>query len=95
LPVTAIAADYRPGDLVTWDLGNNVPHIGIVVDQKSPETGRYLVVHNIGRGPEMEDVLLPLQPDHDLDEIIGLGIVWSRQIWHIREWTFRIAAITF
>jgi uncharacterized protein YijF (DUF1287 family) len=58
LPVTAIAADYRPGDLVIWDLGNNVPHIGIVVDQKSPETGRYLVVHNIGRGPEMEDVLL-------------------------------------
>ena len=49
LPVTAIAADYGPGDLVTWDLGNNVPHIGIVVDQKSPETGRYLVVHNIGR----------------------------------------------
>ena len=58
LPVTAIAADYGPGDLVTWDLGNNVPHIGIVVDQKSPETGRYLVVHNIGRGPQMEDVLL-------------------------------------
>jgi uncharacterized protein YijF (DUF1287 family) len=57
LPVTAIAADYRAGDLVTWDLGNNVPHIGIVVDQRSPETGRYLVVHNIGRGPQMEDVL--------------------------------------
>ena len=56
--MTAIAADYRPGDLVTWDLGNNVPHIGIVVDRKPPETGRYLVVHNIGRGPQMEDVLL-------------------------------------
>jgi uncharacterized protein YijF (DUF1287 family) len=39
-------------------LGNNVPHIGIVVDQRSPETGRYLVVHNIGRGPQMEGVLL-------------------------------------
>jgi uncharacterized protein YijF (DUF1287 family) len=25
LPVTAIAADYGPGDMVTWDLGNNVP----------------------------------------------------------------------
>ena len=36
-----------------------MPHIGIVVDQKSPETGRYLVVHNIGRsGPQMEGVLL-------------------------------------
>jgi uncharacterized protein YijF (DUF1287 family) len=56
LPVTAIAADYGPGDLVSWDLGSSVPHIGIVVDQKSPETGRYLVVHNIGRGPLMEDI---------------------------------------
>jgi uncharacterized protein YijF (DUF1287 family) len=49
--------DYVPGDLVTWDLGGNVPHIGIVVDRKSARTGRYLVVHNIGRGPQMEDVL--------------------------------------
>jgi hypothetical protein len=29
----------------------------MVVDQKSPRSGRYLVVHNIGRGPQMEDVL--------------------------------------
>lgn len=57
LPVAAQGADYSPGDLVTWDLGGNVPHIGIVVDRKSPQTGRYLVVHNIGRGPQMEDVL--------------------------------------
>src|ERR1700736_5657575 len=49
--------DYAPGDLVTWDLGGNVPHIGIVVDRKSARTGRYLIVHNIGRGPQMEDVL--------------------------------------
>jgi len=32
-------------------------HIGMVVDQKSPRSGRYLVVHNFGRGPQMEDVL--------------------------------------
>jgi uncharacterized protein len=57
LPITTHANDYAPGDLVTWDLGGNVPHIGMVVDSKSPETGRYLVVHNIGRGPRMEDVL--------------------------------------
>lgn len=57
LPITAIGADYSPGDLVTWDLGGNVPHIGIVVDQRSPSTGRYMVVHNVGRGPQMEDVL--------------------------------------
>jgi uncharacterized protein len=57
LPATTRAEDYSPGDLVTWDLGGNVPHIGIVVDRKSGQSGRYLVVHNIGRGPQMEDVL--------------------------------------
>lgn len=57
LSITTQANDYAPGDLVTWDLGGTIPHIGIVVDYKSPQTGRYLVVHNIGRGPQMEDVL--------------------------------------
>lgn len=57
LPITLRAPDYSPGDLVTWDLGGGVPHIGIVVDRKSPATGRYMIVHNIGQGPKMEDVL--------------------------------------
>lgn len=57
LPITNRASDYSPGDLVTWDLGGNVPHIGMVVDQKSGWTGRYMIVHNIGQGPKMEDVL--------------------------------------
>jgi uncharacterized protein YijF (DUF1287 family) len=57
LPITYGADDYAPGDLVTWDLGGGVPHIGIVVDRKSPGGERYLVVHNIGEGPRMEDVL--------------------------------------
>lgn len=56
LPITAQANDYNPGDLVTYDLGGNVPHIGIVVDQKG-SSGRYQIVHNIGQGPKMEDVL--------------------------------------
>jgi len=57
LPLTADASDYHPGDIVTWDLAGGITHIGMVVDQKSPRSGRYLVVHNIGRGPQMEDVL--------------------------------------
>ena len=57
LPLTRRLEDYAPGDLVTWDLGGNVPHIGIVVDQKSPFSGRFMIVHNIGQGPKMEDVL--------------------------------------
>jgi uncharacterized protein YijF (DUF1287 family) len=57
LGITRRAEDYALGDLVTWDLGGNVPHIGIVVGQKSPESGRFMIVHNIGQGPRMEDVL--------------------------------------
>jgi uncharacterized protein YijF (DUF1287 family) len=56
LPITTLAHDYHPGDLVTWDLGGGVPHIGIVVDRKGADQ-RYMIVHNIGRGPQMEDVL--------------------------------------
>jgi uncharacterized protein YijF (DUF1287 family) len=57
LPITTRAEEYSPGDLVTYDLGRGVPHIVIVVDRKAPQTGRYMVVHNIGEGPKMEDVL--------------------------------------
>ena len=57
LAITEDPADYPPGDIVTWDLGGDVPHIGIVVDQKSAEGGRHLIVHNIGQGPKREDVL--------------------------------------
>lgn len=57
LPVTMHADDYVPGDLVTWELSNGAPHIGILVDTKSALTGRHLIVHNIGEGPKMEDVL--------------------------------------
>ena len=57
LPTTTSRDDYLPGDLVTWDLSGNVPHIGMVVDRKSTSSGNYLVVHNVGRGPKMEDAL--------------------------------------
>ncbi|HYL84991.1 MAG TPA: DUF1287 domain-containing protein [Candidatus Angelobacter sp.] len=57
LPITLRAEDYSPGDLVTWDLGGGVPHIGIVVNETSAAGGRHLIVHNIGQGPRREDVL--------------------------------------
>ena len=49
--------DYRAGDLVTWMLPGNLPHIGIVVDQRSTDGRRPLIVHNIGAGPKLEDRL--------------------------------------
>ena len=57
LRITGQAEDYAPGDLVAWDLGGDVTHIGIVVDRKSETSGRYMLVHNIGQGPKMEDVM--------------------------------------
>ncbi|WIO74755.1 DUF1287 domain-containing protein [Porticoccaceae bacterium LTM1] len=57
LPITEDPEDYSPGDLVTWMLPGKRPHIGIVVDEYSSETGTPLIVHNVGRGPRMENKL--------------------------------------
>jgi len=57
LPVTEEATDYRPGDVVTWELGGGLTHIGILTDAPSATPGRYLIMHNIGAGPRLEDVL--------------------------------------
>ena len=58
LPVTASAADYLPGDVVTWLLPGDLPHIGLVVTETAPgDPARHLVIHNIGAGARMEDVL--------------------------------------
>jgi uncharacterized protein YijF (DUF1287 family) len=57
LPVTQNADDYKPGDLVTWSLsGGKYTHIGIVVNRMNKQ-GRYEILHNIGEGPKIEDVL--------------------------------------
>jgi uncharacterized protein YijF (DUF1287 family) len=57
LPITDRAEDYAPGDMVTWDLGRGLTHIGVVVDRKTLLSRRYMIVHNIGQGPKMEDAL--------------------------------------
>jgi uncharacterized protein YijF (DUF1287 family) len=57
LAVSDRAEAYKPGDVVTWMLPGNLPHIGIVTDEIAPATKRPLVVHNIGQGPRLEDVL--------------------------------------
>ncbi|PRD17950.1 UNVERIFIED_CONTAM: yijF [Trichonephila clavipes] len=55
--ISKTAADYQAGDIVTWVLPNNRPHIGIVTDELSKDKLRPLIVHNIGWGPKMEDML--------------------------------------
>ncbi|MFT5246757.1 MAG: hypothetical protein ACI9RU_001789 [Litorivivens sp.] len=49
--------DYLPGDIVCWSLGGGLTHIGIVVNQKSTDNERHLIVHNIGIGQVVEDCL--------------------------------------
>jgi uncharacterized protein YijF (DUF1287 family) len=63
LPVGTDPAAYRPGDLVSWRLPNGLPHIGLVSDRRAPDgSGRPLVVHNIGAGARVEDVLFAWPP---------------------------------
>lgn len=56
LAVSQQVAAYRAGDIVTWDLGRGLTHIGIVSDRASPQ-GIPLVLHNIGAGTQEEDIL--------------------------------------
>ena len=55
--ITDNPADYLPGDVVTWDLGGGYDHIGMVTYLWSDDSQRYLIVHNIGRGAKVENVL--------------------------------------
>ena len=56
-PITKKGKDYLPGDIVCWNLGGAITHIGIVVDRKSSDGKRNLIVHNIGSGQVLEDCL--------------------------------------
>ncbi len=55
--ITKKPSDYLPGDVVAWSLGGGLTHIGIVVDKKSKDGKRNLIVHNIGSGQVLEDCL--------------------------------------
>lgn len=55
LPITKNEADYKPGDIIFWDVAAG--HVGLVVDVKVPGTNRFKMVHNIGAGPQLEDFL--------------------------------------
>jgi uncharacterized protein YijF (DUF1287 family) len=49
-------AQYLPGDIVAWDLGRGILHIGIISDLKNAQDIP-LVVHNIGAGAREENIL--------------------------------------
>lgn len=56
-PKSKISADYKPGDIVCWDLGGGITHIGLVVNKRSADGLRPLIVHNIGGGQVLADYL--------------------------------------
>ena len=60
LPVTGNGDDYKPGDVVAWALADGRPHIGMVTERRSSDGKRPLVMHNIGFGPQIEDMLFGL-----------------------------------
>ena len=78
LELSADGRDYKPGDLVTWDIAKpfkqeeliaslssrrrkqrfaQTPHIGIISSKLSFDGKRPLVIHNIGAGTRLEDML--------------------------------------
>lgn len=56
-PLTQNPNDYLPGDIVCWNLGGGITHIGLMVNKKSADGARYLIVHNIGGGQVLADCL--------------------------------------
>ena len=56
-PITDRASDYLPGDIVCWNLGGAVTHIGIIANSRSQDGVRPMLVHNIGGGQVLEDCL--------------------------------------
>lgn len=58
LPITDAPQDYKPGDVVAWDLnGKGMTHIGVVSNFYNEKSGRYFIIHNIGGGTLMEDAV--------------------------------------
>ena len=55
--ITENGKDYLPGDIVSWSLGGGLTHIGVVVNKKSNDNKRFMIVHNIGGGQVLEDCL--------------------------------------
>jgi uncharacterized protein YijF (DUF1287 family) len=57
LGVTDRAGDYHAGDLVSMMLPGNLAHIAIVSATATDDGARGMLIHNIGGGTQLEDVL--------------------------------------
>ena len=57
LSISKKAEDYKPGDIVCWNLGGGITHIGIVSNQLSEDKKRFKIIHNVGSGQVLEDFI--------------------------------------
>lgn len=57
-PVSLDAGKFKPGDVVSWDLnGKGMTHIGLVSNVRNEADTRFMIIHNIGGGVQLEDRL--------------------------------------
>ena len=49
--------DYKAGDIVCWNLGGGITHIGIVSNRMASDGKTPLIIHNIGGGQVIENCL--------------------------------------
>lgn len=61
LKVSSKSEDYIAGDIVTWNLPSGVPHVGIVSNKKVEPNSPRMIIHNIGSGTQIEDILFKYQ----------------------------------
>ncbi|MEM8642468.1 MAG: DUF1287 domain-containing protein [Cyanobacteria bacterium P01_G01_bin.54] len=59
--ITRNPENYQPGDVIAWRLGNGLLHVGVVINERSRDNKRYLIVHNMIDGTEKGDVLFAWQ----------------------------------
>ncbi|YCO04933.1 DUF1287 domain-containing protein [Vibrio sp. VNB-15] len=57
ISISDVGTSFKSGDIVTWVVPGNLPHIGIVTGDLSADKQRPLIVHNIGAGVVIEDML--------------------------------------
>lgn len=57
LNISNDAKNYLPGDIVCWNLGGGITHIGIVSNQFTDDKKRFKIIHNVGAGQVLEDFL--------------------------------------
>ncbi|MTI20926.1 DUF1287 domain-containing protein [Fulvivirga sp. RKSG066] len=57
LSINENPTNYQPGDIVCWQLSGGMTHIGIVSTKKATDTLRPMIIHNIGSGQVLEDML--------------------------------------